>query len=162
MEEDTQPMHHTTKFPTYIPPRKGKAKVPKDLDENKCSLQTLLLPDNIMFECTHLGRVLSLKFKYWDLAEHEKFPHLESRNLMKPKKNTVAGVTELELRKWLRGVEKVGLLNLLWVSHFHRTPITIFVTRQLLSLVDDGCLWLEEPIPFMTDLIHRIFQLPCK
>lgn len=26
----------------------------------------------------------------------------------------------------------------------------------------DGYLWLEEPIPIMADLIHRISRLPCK
>ena len=87
--------------------------MPKDLDETKSSLQTLLLPNNIMFEGTHLGCMPSLKLEDWDLANHEKFPHLETRNLMKPKQNTIAGFTELELRKWLREVEKAGLLNLL-------------------------------------------------
>lgn len=38
MEEDTQPAHPSTKLPTYVPPRKGKAKVPKDLDKTKSSL----------------------------------------------------------------------------------------------------------------------------
>ena len=68
----------------------------------------------------------------------------------------------LELRKWLRSVEKVGLLHLLWIPHFHCTPITSFNIRQLLCLVHDGYLWLEEPIPIMADLIHRISRLPCK
>lgn len=81
---------------------------------------------------------------------------------MKPQQNTMAGVTKLEPRKWLRRVEKARLLNLLCVSHFHRTPITIFIIRQLLFLVHDGFLWLEEPIPITVDWIHRISQLPCK
>lgn len=81
---------------------------------------------------------------------------------MRLKKNTVAGVVELEMHKWLQGVEKVGLLNLLWVPHYHHTPINIFVIRQLLFLVHDGCLWLEEPIPIMDHLIHRITRLPHK
>jgi len=38
-------------------------------------------------------------------------------------------------------------------------PITIFVIKQLLFLVHDGYLWLEEPIPITTDLIHHISQL---
>ena len=49
MEEETEPAHPPTKFPTYIPPQKGKAKVPKDLDESKSSLHTPLLPDNTIF-----------------------------------------------------------------------------------------------------------------
>jgi len=57
---------------------------------------------------------------------------------MKPKKNIVAGVIELEPRKWLHRVEKVGLFNLIWVPHYHRAPITIFLIRQLHCLVNDG------------------------
>jgi len=59
-------------------------------------------------------------------------------------------------------MEKVGLLNLLWVLHFHRTPITIFFIRQLLYLMHGGCLWLEEPITITDHLIHHITWLPCK
>lgn len=62
MEEETEPVHHPTKLPMYIPPWKWKEKVPKGLDENKISLQTPLLPDDIIFEGTHLGWVLNLKF----------------------------------------------------------------------------------------------------
>ena len=59
-------------------------------------------------------------------------------------------------------MEKAGLLNLLWVSHFNRAPVMIFVIKKLLYLVHGGCLWLEEPIPIMDHLIHRITRLPCK
>ncbi len=38
MEEETEPAHPPIKLPMYISPRKGKAKVPKDLDERKSSL----------------------------------------------------------------------------------------------------------------------------
>lgn len=78
MEEETEIVHPPTKLPTYIPPRKGKAKVPKDLDKSKSSLQTPLLLDNIIFWGTHLGRVPSLKVEYWDLADQKKFHHLET------------------------------------------------------------------------------------
>lgn len=55
MEEETQLVDPPTKFLAYVPLRKAKAKVPKDLDETKSSLQTPLLPKNITFEGTHLG-----------------------------------------------------------------------------------------------------------
>lgn len=38
MEEETEPAHPPTKLPAYVPPRKAKAKVPKDLDKTKSSL----------------------------------------------------------------------------------------------------------------------------
>lgn len=63
MEEDIQPIHSVTKLPTYVPPSKGKTKVLKYLDETKSSLQTPLLPDGIVFEGMHLGRVATMKFE---------------------------------------------------------------------------------------------------
>lgn len=54
MEEETDPAHPPKNLPAYVPPQKGKAKVPKDLDETKSSLQISLLQDNIIFEDTHL------------------------------------------------------------------------------------------------------------
>lgn len=68
----------------------------------------------------------------------------------------------MEPHKWLRGVEKVGLLNLLWVPHYHCAPVTIFVSRKLLCLVHGGCLWLEKPIPITNHIIHQTTWLPCK
>ena len=62
----------------------------------------------------------------------------------------------LEPVKWICEVEKVGLLNLLWVPHYHHTPINLIVIKQLMCLVHDGCLWLEEPIHITNMLIHRI------
>lgn len=38
MEEETQSLHALTNFPTYVPTRKGKPKVPNDLDETKSLL----------------------------------------------------------------------------------------------------------------------------
>lgn len=68
-------------------------------------------------------------------------------------------MTKLEPRKWLKGVDKAGLLNILWVPHYSRTPITMIPIKQLLCLVHDGCLWLEEPILITDMLIHRITWL---
>ena len=63
MEGETKPAHPLTKLPAYIPPQKGKTKMPKYLDKSKSSLETLLLPDNIIFEGTNLGQFSSLKFE---------------------------------------------------------------------------------------------------
>lgn len=68
-----------------------------------------------------------MKFEDWDLAECEKFSLLETRNLMN--QNTKGVVITLEPRKWLRDVEKAGLLHLLWILHFHCASITVFVIR---------------------------------
>ena len=157
MEElDYEEGEPITNLPEYIPLWKGKMKVTKDLYSGKFMVSTPLLPEQVIFEGAFLAHNLVLKMEDWDLADHAKFPHLEIPHLMKPKENTAVGVTELEPQKWLHGVEKVGLLNLLLVPHFHRAPITIFIIRQSLCLMHDGFLWLEEPIPIMEDLIHSI------
>lgn len=158
MEEDIQPVCTAAKLPKYVPPQKGKAKVPKDVDIVKSTLETPLLLDGILFDGSVLGRVPTMKFQYWDLAEREKFPHLETSQLMKQRKEGL--VTALQPRRWLCKVEEARLLDLLWIPYFHQEPITIFVIRQLLFLVHDGYLWLEELIPITTELIHRISCLP--
>jgi len=63
MEVETEGANPLNRLPKYVPLQKGKARVPKDLDESKSSLQTLLLPDDIVFERAHLGHVLNLKFE---------------------------------------------------------------------------------------------------
>jgi len=67
-----------------------------------------------------------------------------------------SGVTTLEPRPWIKGVDKAGLLNQLWVSHYNHTPITLIVIKQFLFLVHDGCLWLGELISITNMMIHRI------
>lgn len=77
-EVEAQGADPITQFPEYVPLCKGKAKVPKDIDKSKVPLQTPLLPYEIISEGLHLVRVHLLKREYWDLAGHEKFPHLVS------------------------------------------------------------------------------------
>lgn len=130
--------------------------MPKDIDESKTPLQTPLLSDDIVFDRPRLAQVPLLKLEDWDLVDHKKFPHLETKQLMCCIIDMNAGMIALELRRWLRGVDKAGFLNLLWVPHYNRTPMIVLVIKQLLCLVHDGCLWLEDLIPIMDKLIHGI------
>jgi len=59
---DIEGLDPISKLPKYIPPRRGKTKVPKDIDESKVTLHTPLLPNQIVFEGLHLGHVPILKF----------------------------------------------------------------------------------------------------
>lgn len=156
---DIEGFDPTSKLPEYIPPRRGKAKVPKNIDERKVTLHTSLLPNKIAFEGTHLAYVPHLKLEDFDLADMEHFPHLATDKFMHRVFYKDTGVTALELRKWIKWVDKEGLLNILWVPHYNRIPITMIMIKQLLCLVHDGCLWLEEPIPITDMLIHKITQL---
>jgi len=114
----------------------------------KSALQTPLLLDDIRFDSPPLGWVSNIKFEDWDLADSEKFPQLAAEKLRQ--------------QKWLQSVEKLGLLHLRWIPHYHRVPITIFVIRKLLCLVHDRYLWLEGSIPITNKLIHWISWLSIK
>lgn len=148
-----------SKLPEYIFPCRGKTKVSKDIDESKVTLHTPLLLEQIVFEGPCLGHVPLLKLEDWDLVDTERFSHLVTDQLMHRffHKNTRA--TALESSKWMKGMDKAGLLNLLWVPHYNCAPITMIVIKQLLFLVHEGCLWLEEPIPITDMLIHRVTRL---
>ena len=87
-------MPSAIKLPPYIPLWKGKAKIPKDLEATKSAHQTPLLSDKVRFEGLPMGRVPNMKFEDWDLIDHEQFPHLETKNLMK--QNTEGVVITLE------------------------------------------------------------------
>ena len=59
-----------------IPPCRGKKNVPKEIDENKVTLHTPLLPENIVFDGPRLRCVPHLKLEDWDFTDMERFPHL--------------------------------------------------------------------------------------
>jgi len=102
-------MHAAAKLPEYVPPWKGKAKVCKDMDTVKSTLETPLFPDGILFDGLALGYIPMIKFQDWDLMDSEKFQHLDTNQLMKQSKEGV--VTVLQPWKWQCGLEDVGLLH---------------------------------------------------
>jgi len=95
MAEDIQLVRTVAKLPEYVPSWKGKVKVPKDLDATKSRLQSLLLPNGIMFEGSALDCMPTMKFEDWDLADNEMFPHLQAENLMKQSKEGLVTVLEM-------------------------------------------------------------------
>jgi len=95
----------------------------------------------------------------WDLADMDQFPHLAIDQLMHHIFYKDSGVTTLEPRKWVKGVDKAGLLNMLWVPHYNHMPITMIVINRILWLVHDGFLWLEETILITNMMIPRIIRL---
>lgn len=144
----------------YIPLLKGKVKVSKDPDLGQFLCNTPLLLENITFEGPHFVWILHLKLEDWDLVDHELFTHLDTNTYMKRVFYKESGVTVLELVEWIRRVNKLGLLNLLWVPHYHRPNINLIIIKQLFFLVHDGCLWLNVSIPITNMLIHMITLLP--
>lgn len=68
--EGVEPM---MRLPEYIPPRKGKAKVMKDLDTGKFLVSTPLLPEQVVFEGPRLSHIPLLKMEDWDLTDTQSF-----------------------------------------------------------------------------------------
>lgn len=98
----------------------------------------------------------------WDLADHGKFPHLAMDKYMRRVYYEEIGVTTLETDEWVWGGEQSWLVNLLWVPHYHHTPINMICVCHLLTLVYNGFLWLRVPIPITYMVIHRIMHLSYK
>ena len=131
-EVETQGVDPITRLLEYVPLCEPKTKVSRDINESKTPLQTPLLLAKIVFDRLCLARVPLLKLEDWDLADNEKFPHLATKQLMHCIIDTNSAMTALELWRWLRGVDKAGLLNLIWVPHYNRTLVTVFFIKQLL------------------------------
>jgi len=104
-ELDTKEIEHVSHFPVYIPPWKGKTKVTKDLDSRKFLVLTPLLLEQVEFEGTTLAWIAMLKMEDWDLTNHERFPHFATKKYMMKIYYEETRVTQLELMKWVRGVE---------------------------------------------------------
>lgn len=155
-EANIQPIRR----PKYVPPSKGKAKVPSNLDDVDSILIIPSLPKGFPLESMTIGPISIMKFEYWDLADTEKFPHLVTCELMEQSMEGM--VTILRPNEWIQKVEEVELLYLLSIHHFLHPPNTILVIRQLLCLVHDEYLWIDKPIHITIELIYRILWLPCE
>ena len=46
------------------------------------------------------------------------------------------------------------------MPHFGHYNVTYRLTRKLLALIRDGCLWIEDRIPIDAALMHQITSLP--
>lgn len=71
-------------------------------------------------------------------------------------------ITQAEVfvpHEWIEKLVPSGLLNLLQIPHFGRSPELNVVVKVLLSCVHEGYLWLERKIDMNVDVIHRITGL---
>ena len=71
----------------------------------------------------------------------------------------VTNVEVLSLQEWIENLTPSGLLNLLHIPHFTRSPELNAVVKVLLSCVHDGYLWLDHKIDVNVDVIHKIIGL---
>lgn len=131
----------------------------KDLDNAKFMVSMPLLLEKVVFEGTLLDHIPKLKMEDWESGDHQKFPQLAPTKYLSKVYYEESKVTRLEPVKWVVGFEAMGLVNMLWLSHFTCTNINTICMHHLLTLVHDGCLWLGEPILIIEMLIHQIIFL---
>jgi len=101
---DAEGMEPIIKLPKYIPLQKGKMKITKDLDLEKFTISTALLPKQVPFEGLRLTRSPLLKMEDWDLMDHARFPHLATNKYMRCVYYVESSVTALIIEEWAHGV----------------------------------------------------------
>ena len=62
-------------------------------------------------------------------------------------------------QEWIKKITPSGLLNVLRIPHFGRSPEFNTIVKVLLSCVHDNYLWLDRKIDLNVDAIHIITGL---
>ena len=73
----------------------------------------------------------------------QKFPYLAMDKYLISIKDIEDGPTRLVLMEWERGLEKVGLLSLMYMPHFGHSMDVNACVKQLLVSFHGGFLWLD-------------------
>ena len=108
-----------------------------------------------------VGRVDKLKYADHDTNDLEKFPQFAPGKFLHTVTYRETNVTLVEVRQWASGLEQAGLLRMLNVPHFGRSPHVTGVVKQLLVLVHNEHLFIgAERIHINGELIHKITGLP--
>ena len=89
-----------------------------------------------------------------------KFLDLEMNKYMTSVWETEDGPIHLVPMEWARGLDKAGLLSLMYMSHFFFTTKVNDYVKHLLVSFHGGCLWLNQNIPMDVELIEPIFWIP--
>ena len=71
---------------------------------------------------TMIGKIDRIKYADHDTNDHEKFPHFVPGKYLHSVHYPEVGTTLLEVKQWAAGLEQVGLLKMLNVPHFGRSP----------------------------------------
>lgn len=65
---------------------------------------------------------------------------------------------ERNSKGWAKTIYKYGIMTMLDVPHFGRSP-SINACFQLLSILHGGFLWLDKAYPIAMELMHQILGL---
>jgi len=144
----------------YIPPMKPNAKPVTKSKDTKYGTFIPLFSESMRFTRETLGKILQLKFVDIDFNDKNQYTQFAPNKYLKQAYYPESGVTRLELQQWMAILAQLGLLNMLNVQHFSKSPRNTAYVRQLLMFVHDGCLWVGKRIPINPMLIWRIKRLP--
>lgn len=75
------------------------------------------------------------------------------------KTDPITQANEFALQEQIKRLAPLGLLNLLQIPHFGRSPELNAIVKVLLSCVHDDYFWLDRKIDLNVDAIHRITGL---
>ena len=93
------------------------------------------------------------------MKDPEKFPQFQPDQYLIRQIDPITQVKKIIPKDWISNLAPSGLLKLMKIPHFGRSPEVNAVVKLLLSCVHDGYLWLESKINLNIDLIHRITGL---
>ena len=125
----------------------------------KITVGRQLIQKPINTEGTLLEQISNLKYQDDNLLDPEKFPQFQDNQYMCRRIDPVTKVEVLAPQEWIEKLTPSGLLNLLRISHFARSPELNTVVKVLLSCMHDGYLWLDRKIDVNVNAIHRITGL---
>ena len=89
-----------------------------------------------------------------------KYPYLEMDKYMVSIKDTKDGPTCLDLMEWEKGLEKVGLMSLVYILHFGHSMEVNECVKKLLVSFHSVFLWLNLKVSIDVELIAAITGLP--
>lgn len=127
-------------WPPYFNLRRPSMHMPKTVDVVRYYISMPLIPQVIPFIEDVFGNISLVKFDDYDLENEETFLDLALEYYLD--RVLYDDVVKVEPMLWARGLSNAGILNLLNIPHFGRYNITTICVRQLLALVNEGCLWI--------------------
>jgi hypothetical protein len=107
-----------------------------------------------------VGGVNAIKKSDHDIPDAIKFLDLVQQNYMDCKGEGPSCVPLLEPAQWILGLYNIGIMNLLYISHFGCSKHINGCVKQLLSRVHGGILWMDRAMSINMDLIVTIIALP--
>ena len=114
-EENLQPQR-----PPYLAPVPAGVKPPRQ--RTNFALLTPSLPKAVLKVGSMVGRVDKLKYSDHDTNDRENFPQFAPGKFLHRVIYLDNNMTMVEVRQWAAGLEQAGLLRMLNVPHFGRSP----------------------------------------